>query len=226
MAKTSIGASGSGVQILRSKQDTTVYAKKAFIGSGVKKRFGPNQKTGNPIKWTRKAINDPRFFYNRMSRYIERNKDGQFGYVIFQEYIPHEYEWRGVRIGDSYFAHKKIKRGDKASGTKGVLYVKPPEKFLDFIKFWSDKLNFNSMAFDVFELPDGSFLVNELQTLFGHVQKNIMFVEGKSGRYKYIDKKWVFEEGDYNQIESFDLRLKDAVKILERDSIIAEGITR
>ena len=53
---------------------------------------------------------------------------------IRDRYIPHDFEWRCVRIGDSYFAHRKRKLGDKASGTKGIDYVNPPESLLDFTR--------------------------------------------------------------------------------------------
>ena len=63
----------------------------------------------------------------------------QKGFIILQKYIPHDFEWRVVKIGDSYFGHQKIKQGDKASGTKGIDYTAPPLQLLDFARDISNK---------------------------------------------------------------------------------------
>lgn len=217
VGKTSIGASSSGVQILFSQEQALKYVKKAFGRTGIRKRFGPNRVVGNPMKWTKKAIIDPRFFYTRLNRYIERTRDGQRGFVIFQEYIPHEFEWRAIKIGDSFFVYKKMKLKDMASGAKMAEFTTPPEEILDFIRHWGYKLKFTTMAFDIFEVEEGKYMVNELQTLFGHVQKYTLRVDNKIGRYLYLKDKWVFEEGDFGINESYNLRLKDAINQLNAE---------
>ena len=211
VGKTSIGASGTGVEILKSKADALSYIKKAFSKKGIKRRFGPNRVVGSPKKWIDKAIKSPEYFIKRLKEYIEINNEGQKGYVIFQEYIKHDYEWRAVKIGDSYFAHKKIKSGEKASGSKGIDYVNPPHGLLDFLKTICDKNNFNSVAIDIFEDAEKGFLVNEVQTIFGHVQSHILEVDGKPGRYINDSGNWLFEAGDFNTNESYDLRLQTAL---------------
>jgi len=211
VGKSSIGASGSGVVFLRDIKSAEVYIKKAFSRRGLKRRFGPNRVTGTPKKWLRKALSSPAYLVSRMREYLAIFEDGQRGYVILQEYIPHDFEWRAVRIGDSYFAHKKIKYGDKASGSKGIDFVNPPNELLDFVKKLCDDNMFTCMAVDLFENPRGGYLVNELQTIFGHVQDYILAVDGIPGRYLYLNTKWVFEPGDFSSNESFDLRLAAAI---------------
>lgn len=213
VTKTSIGGSGSGVEILRSKDKSKAYISKAFSPKGIKRRFGPNRVTGSPKYWMSKTLRSPSYFLKRINEYLSIYKHGERDYVIFQEYIPHDYEWRCVRIGDSYFAHRKIKLGDKASGTKGIDYVNPPESLLTFTRDLCIKHNFNCMAADIFEDGRGGYLVNELQTIFGHVQAYILSVDGIPGRYIFDKDGWIFEKGDFNTNESYDLRLKAAIDL-------------
>ncbi len=210
VAKTSIGAAGSGIQIIKSLEKAMNYIAPAFKGSGIRRRFGPNRVTGKPSKWFVKALKDPAYFRAKWKSYIERHKDSQYGYVVFQVYIPHDFEWRTVRIGDSFFAYKKLKVGDKTSGAKSLAFENPPLELLDFVREISTKHNITSAAFDLFEL-NGHYLVNEIQTLFGHKNDHILEVDGKAGRYVYKNNQWLFEEGDFNTNESYDLRLQDAL---------------
>lgn len=219
VAKTNIGAAGSGIDILKNTSQAQNYIKVAFSNSGIKRRFGPNRVTGTPIKWFKKAIKSPNYFKKKFIEYVSIYKDGQKGYVIFQQFIPHNFEWRAVKIGESYFAHKKIKYKDKASGSKEIVYVNPPIHLLNFIKKLCYNHNFNFMAVDLFEDGNNGFLVNELQTIFGHVQDHILEVDGTPGRYLYKKDQWIFEQGNFNTNESFDLRLKVAIELYEQHKL-------
>ncbi len=209
VAKSAIGAAGSGVKIIQSYEEGLEYIKKVF-GKGVSRRYGPNRKTGTPIDWLRKAINSPDYFRKKMKEYNQRARDLQYGYVIFQQYIEHDFEWRCVKIGESYFSYKKLKIGDRASGSKMFEYGAPPTELLDFTRDLCIKHNFNFMAVDIFHV-NNSILVNELQTVFGHKNPYICRVDGRIGRYINRDNEWIFEEGEYNKNESYDLRLKVAL---------------
>lgn len=213
VAKTLIGAAGSGVIIINSQTEAIKYIDKAF-SVGIKRRFGPNRKTGSPYKWISKALESPRYFFNKLEEYKLRNQDPQKNVVFFQEYIEHDYEWRCVKIGKSFFAYKKLKIGNKASGSKEFDYGAPPLKLLDFTKELCDRFNFNFMAVDVFYNEHGIF-VNELQTIFGHKNPSICIVEGKPGRFLYKNSNWLFEEGSFNNNESYDLRLETAINLHE-----------
>lgn len=216
VAKTTIGASGSGVQILRNKDKAKRYIKNAFSNKGIKRQFGPNRAIGSPGKWFLKTVKSPSYFFKRLKEYVTVYKHGQRNFVLFQEYIPHDFEWRAAKIGDSYFAHKKIKHKDKASGSKGIAYVNPPVILLDFVKNICETNQYSFMAIDLFEDGNGGFRVNELQTIFGHVQDHIMEVDGKPGRYVFQGNQWVFEPGDFNTNKSYDLRLKTAISLYEK----------
>lgn len=211
VAKTSIGASGSGVTVIKNKKQAVNYINKAFSSQGIKRRFGPNRVTGSPKMWFLKALSNPGYLLKKMQEYFSIHKHGERDFVIFQKYIPHEYEWRMVKIGESYFGHQKIKQGEKASGTKGIKYVTPPQNLLDFTRNLCERCNFHFMAIDLFEDRTGGYLVNELQTIFGHVQDHILEVDGKRGRYLYTCNDWIFEEGDFCTNESYDLRLDHAL---------------
>lgn len=211
VAKTFLGAAGSGVRIIRSKTEARNYVRVAFH-KGIKRRYGPNRKTGSPQKWISKAFKSPSYFFQKLSEYKERNNDVQKGAVLFQEFIPHDFEWRCVKIGESYFAYKKIRIGLKASGSKKFDYGAPPEVLLDFTRNLCLKFGFNFMAIDLFFNSQGIF-VNELQTIFGHKNPYICKVNEKPGRFLYQDSSWIFEEGDFNTNESYDLRLSEAIKL-------------
>ncbi len=213
VAKTAIGASGSGVRILRTKEKLESYINQAFSQKGIKRKSGPNRVIGSPKKWFFKALKSPKYFIQKLRKYWQIYRQGEKGYVILQEYIQHDFEWRIVKIGHSYFGHKKIKIGDKASGSKGILYDPPPFKLLDFAKSICEKENFHSIAIDIFEDGNGGYLVNEMQTIFGHVQDHLLEYNGVPGRFISINGNWQFEEGDFNQNESYNLRLEVALDL-------------
>lgn len=205
VAKTTIGAAGSGVKVLTSRDQALNYVQVAFT-KGIARRFGPNKKTGSPKSWLIKAIKSPKYFFAKLKEYKSRAKDLQYGYIIVQEYIEHDFEWRCVKIGESFFAYKKLKIGDKASGSKQFEYGEPPVELLDFTRNLCHKHNFNFMAVDLFYV-NGQIYVNELQTIFGHKNPFICKVNGETGRYLYSNEKWIFEAGDFNMNESYNLRL-------------------
>ena len=209
VAKTANGAAGSGVKVLKSKTDALSYIEKAF-GAGIKRRYGPNRKTGNTRSWLLKAWNSPQYLKKKLFQYKLRNSDVQKGYVIFQDFIQHDYEWRCVKIGESYFAYKKLKIGEKASGSKIFDYGAPPFELLDFTRDTCQRFGFQFMAIDIF-YTDGQIYVNEMQTLFGHKSEYICKVDEAPGRYIYKDEEWIFEKGQFNENESYNLRLKEIV---------------
>lgn len=213
VAKTLIGAAGSGVKILRNRKEAENYTEKTFK-AGIKRRYGPNRKTGSPKSWLKKAIQSPDYFFKKIKQYSDRNNDVQKNIVLFQQYIHHDFEWRCVKIGDSYFAYKKLKIGSQASGSKQFEYGKPPVELLDFTKKLCIQFKFNFMAVDVF-FSGKEILVNEMQTIFGHKNPYICQVNEKSGRYIFKNNQWLFEEGDFNTNESYDLRLNTAIELYE-----------
>lgn len=212
VGKVNIGASGKGVQILHTKNQLKKYIKKAF-SIGIVSKTGPKLKQGELIQRAWRKFTRPKELMNRLKTYKAIAMDSQKGFIILQEFIKHDFEWRAVRIGDSYFAHKKIVSNDKASGSLIKEYGAPPKKLLDFTRLITDKYGFNSVAIDIFEPVQNQYLINEIQCIFGQSDPYQMLVDGNPGRYKYINGKWIFEEGDFSSNESYDLRLKTALKI-------------
>lgn len=214
VVKSNIGASGKGVKILRNKSAALTYTAAVFSKKGVRQRIGPNLKMGDTWRRLKRFIMDTQHRKSRLQGYKRLYHDPQKHFIIFQEYIPHDYEWRVVRIGESYFGHQKTKMGDMASGTKGIDYIPPPGKLLNFVRNTCETHGFYSMAIDLFEGGDSDYLINEMQTIFGHVQAYILEVDGKPGRYRFLDNKWQFEEGMFNTNLSYDLRLETAIRLL------------
>jgi hypothetical protein len=209
VAKINIGASGSGVKILRDKNQAVEYITNAF-SRGVTSSSGPNFKKGHKMKRGFYALTHPFHIINRFKAYKSVNDNIQRHFVIIQDYVKHEFEWRVVVIGKSYFAHKKVRIKEKASGSLVKKYDPPPESLLNFVRSLVETHHLRSEAFDIFELADDHYLVNEIQCIFGQSDPYQMLINNKPGRYLF-ENGWKFEEGDFNVNESFDLRLKDAL---------------
>lgn len=212
VAKTNIGASGSGVVIIENKNELLQYIRGTFQGNGAKKRVGPNLKKGKVINRAFNLMLAPKKIIEKYAVYKARAMDAQRDFVLLQEFIPHQFEWRVVRLGDSFFAHKKMLLGNMTSGSLLKDYGSPPLELLDFVKELTDRFNFKSMAVDLFEKSPSEYLVNEMQCIFGQSDSYQMKVNGNIGRYLYLNEKWLFEEGDFNSNESYDLRLEAAIE--------------
>lgn len=214
VGKTNVGASGRGVSILKSNAEAEEYVKNTFSGKGATRSTGPNlQKKGLFVRALKKLSN-PKSFMERLKHYKAEGAEIQKDYVILQEFIPHSFEWRCVRIGDSFFAHKKMVKGEKASGSLIKGYENPSFGLLDFVKEVTDKRNFTSQSVDLFETADGRYLVNEMQCTFGQSDPYQMLVDGVPGRYRLLDGHWTFEAGDFNRHQSYLLRLEYFIESL------------
>jgi glutathione synthase/RimK-type ligase-like ATP-grasp enzyme len=215
VTKTNIGASGSGVVVLKNQSEARDYIEKLFSGEGAKKRIGPNMQKGGWVKRISHYLFHPEDVIKKYRFYQKKAADVQKDFVILQEYVPHEYEWRVVRIGESFFAHKKLKLGEKASGSLLKNYDNPPIELIQFVKDFTDQFGFYSQAVDIFDSPDG-FLINEAQCIFGQSDSFQMMVDGKVGRYIFENEQWIFEEGDFNRNESYNLRVKYVIDNFEQ----------
>ncbi len=216
VGKTNIGASGRGVHILKTREAAARYVRQTFSSKGAPRSTGPNFKKKGLLQRAIKKLQQPGAFLARLKYYRYQQSEVQKSFVILQEFVPHEFEWRVVRIGDSFFAHKKMKIGEKASGTLVKGYENPPLSLFDFVKKITDELQLRSQAVDLFETADGRYLVNEMQCIFGQSDPYQMLVDGTPGRYRFSAGHWHFEPGDFNRFESFLLRLDDFTGILLR----------
>lgn len=214
VAKTNIGASGNGVRFLNDRRAATEYVSMAF-GKGVGVKTGPKLRKGSLLAKISKAIRSRGFIRKRLGEYKASFDNPQKGFVIFQEFIAHEYEWRCVRIGDSFFAHKKIARNNKSSGTLIKGYDPVPESLLDFIRGITERTGLSSVSIDLFE-RDGGYLVNEIQCFFGQSDPYQMLVDSVPGRYRFWEGRWMFEAGDYASNACYDLRLAHALTLVKK----------
>ncbi|MFW6106960.1 MAG: ATP-grasp domain-containing protein, partial [bacterium] len=142
--------------------------------------------------------------------------DREWGNVLLQEYLPNVNEWRVLRLGESYFAHLKLRMGDFHSGSGEVAWSRPPKRLLDFVRRITEKGGFTSMNVDAFETADRHFLVNELQPMFGSYLDYQMLIEGRPGRFLFDHHKqqWTFEEGTFNHNASCNLRVQALLDLL------------
>lgn len=217
VAKVNIGASGSGVSIINCFSEAKTYVIETFKGAGAKKRSGPNLQKSGLLKRGLKYVFKPSDIKYKLKIYNSKSKDVQRDFVIIQEYISHSFEWRVVRIGDSFFAHKKLLAGQMASGSLVKGYENPPLQLLDFVKSITDKFGFHSQAVDLFETPDGIYLINEMQCIFGQSDPYQMLVDNKPGRYIVKEEQWAFEEGDYASNQCYDLRVSYVINVLNKN---------
>jgi hypothetical protein len=141
---------------------------------------------------------------------------------LFQEYIPDAIEWRIERIGNSFFGHQKVKKGDFHSGTKLMRWERPPRRLLEFCRDITEIGSFMSMDLDIFETKDGKYLVSELQAVFGvKGPPTEMYIDGKPGRFVFdkYSNSWQFEEGYFCQNACCNLRVYALLELLGYHSI-------
>lgn len=215
VGKINIGAGGSGVCILHTREEAENYVRETFSG-GVTAQTGPKWRRKGFVKRVIKKLLRPSDLRNKLQTYHHVRSEVQKDFVLLQEFIPHDFEWRVVLIGDAYFAHKKIKVGEKASGSLVKGYDNPPLSLFDFVRSVCEPRHFVSQAVDLFESPDGRYLVNEMQCIFGQSDPQQMLIDGVPGRYRLLDGKWVFEAGDFNRLECFEARLQHFLEILKK----------
>lgn len=121
VGKTAIGAAGSGIQILRNDAELKKYVARAFSQRGIARKWLPNLRKGKLKSRILGRIGDiPGFLAYLKRRHTVGTIDPQRWHVILQDYIDVAEEWRTVRIGESFFAHKKQRRGAIFSGGGGI----------------------------------------------------------------------------------------------------------
>ncbi|MFO8008366.1 MAG: hypothetical protein R6V05_11605 [Candidatus Brocadiia bacterium] len=143
-------------------------------------------------------------------------RDRQWGYILLQQYVPNATEWRTARIGDSFFANRKVQQGEFHSGSREVHYVRPPDRLLDFCRQVSEKGPFASINVDVLETEDGRYLANEIHPVWGSAQADMTIVDGRPGRFVYGegDGKWSFEPGSFCRNVLCNLRVRTLLEKL------------
>lgn len=197
--KTNGGASSSGVEIIRSIFNAKIIAHRVFGLFDSRLSLGKTH-------WGK-------FGYLPVPKFGMTQKH----YVIIQKFIPIKWEWRIIKIGESFFGHQKLLKGDFASGSDLVGWVDPPKELLLLIKDLCEKGNFDSMAMDVLESLNGHFYINEIQSLFGSFLPYQMKINDVPGRYILNNNDFIFEQGEFNRFGSNLLRVEDFIKKLEHN---------
>lgn len=219
VAKTNIGAGGSGVKIFKNGKDAEKYINLVFSSKGITRSFLPNFRKGDYTLRLKNRMTNPK---ETILYFKEKQKaatiEPQKYFVIFQEYIRSEYEWRCVVIDDSYFGHKKMKSfGEMMSGTSKVKWDVPDIELLNFLKRIVEKNGFWSMAIDLFYNEERGYLINELQCFWGSKNPHQMIKDGTPGRFINKDNSWIFEAGTFNQNNSYNLRLEHVISLLRNN---------
>ena len=198
ISKTNIGAQSSGVRVLRSPGAVKRIGRMVF---GIFRT--PSLVPGYTPARSGSLLKVP--------AYGLREKHSLF----LQRFEDIKWEWRMVRIGRSYFGHRKLlgKKG-LASGTHLKGWGAPPSELLELTREICDRGGFQSMAIDILETTDGRYLVNELQSIFGQPVDNLMYVDGVPGRYVEDGDGFVFQEGEFNAHNSFLLRVRHFAELL------------
>ncbi|WP_288988398.1 hypothetical protein [uncultured Pseudoalteromonas sp.] len=191
VSKSNVGASGISVKIIKTEREAKRLARKIFGA------LDPELAIGYCPIGKKKNIPYPRFGRR------------QIHYMICQEFIDIKWEWRVIRLHNSYFGHKKlIGKNNMASGSLLVGWEAPPKELLNLVKEFSENAEFTSVALDIFESRNGEFFVNEVQTIIGAIAPSQMYINNKPGRYIYENDDFRFEEGEFCKNQCWDLRLE------------------
>lgn len=197
--KANLGSAASKVRIIRTRAQARRFTRHVFPKDGI-------------------ALLNVGKIYSTKTHGIKVPdlSSPQKDYLIVQEYKDILHEWRIIKIGDSYFGHQKLLKGNFASGSGRVGWVAPPRELLLLVKDICEKGKFPCMDVDIFETKDHQYFINELQTSFGSYADSQMYIDGKPGRYKYVNGEFVFEEGFFNTFGSSRLKLEHFVNILKK----------
>lgn len=191
--KANVGAGASKVRIVENKRKAKSIARQAL-----------------PDKWL--TIHKGYIYWHKG---VPDLHNIQKDYFIVQEYIPNIlHEWRILKIGNSYFGHQKLLKGQYASGSGLVGWVAPPKELLLLVKDICERGGFLCMDVDIFETQQGGFFINELQASFGSFLPYQMSIDGVHGRYRYENGDFVFEEGDFNVYGSIKLKIEHFIQLL------------
>lgn len=202
VTKANVGAGASKVVIVESKAKAKRMAQKCFDKKYLPYLFkGLIYSKHDTVKGLKMKFKDIRH--------------DQIDYFIVQDFVKNvQHEWRILKVGDSYFGHQKLLKGNFASGSGLVGWVAPPRELLNMVKEICDKGGFQCMDVDIFETADGNYFINELQASFGSYLDYQMCIDGHHGRYVYKDGDFVFEEGDFNVFGSMKLKIEHFMKLL------------
>ena len=197
--KTSVGASSSGVDIVKTRRKANRIANQVFGRTHPALAFGRLKFGG------RLALPMPLF--GRIQKH----------YLIVQKYYNIKWEWRIFFINDITAGFKKLLKGKFASGSKRKDWDAPPFRIFEFAHRIIKNHSFlNSVAIDIFETSEGELLVNEIQAHFGNPgRKYLMIYKGQKGYFKYNDDDYEFIRAEIDQNELNKIRINHFIELLK-----------
>lgn len=202
VVKSNVGSGASKVLIIKNMFKAKRIARRCFP------RFKLSFHRGFAYGVQYKHVNIP---------FLKDIHNRQKDYFLVQEFIKNvKHEWRILKIGDSYFGHQKLLKGEFASGSGLVGWVAPPIELLKMVHKLCDKGGFLCMDTDIFETEEGKYYINELQASFGSIRDYQMSIDGHHGRYVYKNGEFVFEEGDFNVFGSTKLKIEHFIQLLSK----------
>lgn len=208
VVKEDAGSGAEGVKIFKNRKKLLRLVKKSFYFSNQVKNDLSLQGIKSKLYPYKKALDTKREYFPLKSR--------RRGFIHIQTYKDVKYEWRIIRIGDSYFGHKKIEdKHGYHSGSLNKGWGEIPYYILNLVREVSDRRSLNNMCFDLFETENGELYFNELQAMFGTSTEEQLIVNNVPGRYVYINDSWIFEAGDFTRNGANNLRIKLLKEILE-----------
>jgi glutathione synthase/RimK-type ligase-like ATP-grasp enzyme len=194
--KSNLGAGALGVEIVKTRHRANKIVNRIFG------RISSLFVLGHPQKRKKWGIDIP--VYGTAEKHV----------LLVQEFKKIKWEWRIIKIGNSFFGHQKLLNKQFASGSGLVGWVAPPGELLNLVKAVCETGHFNSMAVDIFETENNHFYINELQSVFGSYLDYQMRVNDIPGRYLFKNDEFVFEKGEFNQFASCMLRVEHFIELL------------
>jgi len=194
ICKTNGGSAGSGVRKITSMRE----AKRL-----VNRIFG----LVNP----RLALGDIRWVKYKSFIPIPKLGMAQRHYLIVQDFIDIETEWRIIKIGGTYAGYQRPLENGHGS-CDAMVYGFPPKELLSLIKRIADEEHFDSLSLDVLVDKQGKYYVTEMQSLYGSFNPIQCAVNNVPGRIIEKDGDFEFEEGkNFFVWNSNVLRVRDFV---------------
>lgn len=197
--KLSGGSGGINVKIINSKKECLAIINKSF-GKGFKQYnwYWHFKEAFSRYKIGRSTIKDvlrPVFYgLKRYPNEFSKYKGNEKGYVYFQDFIPNnDFDVRLIVIGGKYaYGMKRINRkGDfRASGSENYAYDSIDKNTLQVVFKISNKLNLQSVAFDIIYTHENHPVIIEMSYGFG--------TKGSGKCPGYWDEKLNWHEGEFN----------------------------
>jgi glutathione synthase/RimK-type ligase-like ATP-grasp enzyme len=131
----------------------------------------------------------------RWQRRAADPRDADFGYLTVQPFIADAREHRVIRLGETYFAHGKVRApgGWRYSGSGSRDWELPGVHVLDAGAEVMDRLGMTCGAVDILEQPDGRWAVLEAQAWYEGFRAAQMDVDGVPTIAKRTASGWSFE---------------------------------